>query len=122
MSQNRAKTGEGADCWTRTSSDDSTVRKYIKTHEPIHQTKGTATGRSFSEENVNTKEEKIAKDVETTVKKNRGYLNRISPKNPAVRPNQTFSDFPEEGNKKDFVEDRDLESDYNEDDDIFDDM
>lgn len=122
--QNSSKTGEGAEWWTRTLSDGSTMSKYVETHAANEEMKREAKGGGggFNDDFVNVMEEKRGKDFETTFIKNRGYPDKIIRENPSFMPNQTFSDFPKEEKKQNLVEDvlvetEDEDSETDDDDD-----
>lgn len=101
--KNSSKTGEGAEWWTRTSSDGSIMSKYVETRD--EEMKRQAKGVGSDDDFVNVMEEKRRKDFETTFIKNRGYPDKIFRDNPSFMPNQTFSDIPNEEKKQNFVED-----------------
>lgn len=106
--ENSSKTGEGAEWWTRTSSDGATMRQYVEKRD--EEMKRAAKGGGSNNDFVNVMEEKRLKDLETTFIKNRGYPDKIIRENPSFMPNQTFSDFQKEEKKQNLVEDVLLET------------
>ncbi|XP_074329179.1 uncharacterized protein LOC141666860 [Apium graveolens] len=106
--KNSSKTGEGAEWWTRTSSDGATMSKYVETRD--EELKRAAKGGGSNDDFVNVMEEKRLKDLETTFIKNRGYPDKIIRENPSFMPNQTFTDFQKEETKQNLVEDVLLET------------
>ncbi|KAK1377155.1 YLP motif-containing protein 1-like [Heracleum sosnowskyi] len=106
--KSNSKTGEGAERWTRTSSDGATMSKYVETRD--EEMKRAAKGGGSNDDFVNVMEAKRLKDLETTFIKNRGYPEKIIRENPSFMANQTFPDFLEEEKKQNLVEDVLLET------------
>lgn len=68
--RNRANSGEGAEWWTRTSSDGSLMGKSVRTLGQNEAVQGAAKTKTFSEDFAYVKEEKRSNEVESTFKTN----------------------------------------------------